>query len=84
MVYHTCPDCDEENYFDCYDTKPVEITKETDEKYQQFVNKIRQKIIDLQAHIITAYTDKSSAIASNPNDVLRYTAMVDVLKAMLN
>jgi len=46
--------------------------------------KMRQKIIDLQAQIITAYTDKTSAIADNLNDVFRYTAMIDVLKAMLN
>ena len=59
-------------------------TVTVDYKHQELVNKIRQKIIDLQGQIITAYTDKTSAIADNPNDVLRYTAMVDVLKAMLN
>ena len=84
MVYHTCPDCEESNYFECYDDEPRTITKETDAKHRELVDKINKKIIDLQAQIITAYTDKSSAIASNPNDVLRYTAMVDVLKAMLN
>ena len=84
MVYHTCPDCDEENYFECYDSKRETITKETDEKHQALTNRIKQKIIDLQGQIITAYTDKTSAIADNPNDVLRYTAMIDVLKAMLN
>ena len=83
MVYHTCPDCDEENYFTCYDSKRETITKETDEKYQALTNRIKQKIIDLQGQIITAYTDKTSAIADTPNDVLRYTAMIDVLKAML-
>ena len=83
MVYHTCPDCDEENYFTCYDSEPKKITKETDEKYQALTDRIKQKIIDLQGQIITAYTDKTSAIADNPNDVLRYTAMIDVLKAML-
>jgi len=84
MVYHTCPECDEESYFTCYDSKRETITKETDEKYQALTNRIKQKIIDLQGQIITAYTDKTSAIADNPNDVLRYTAMIDVLKAMLN
>lgn len=81
-MYHKCPECEESNWFDCNESRVV--TKETDAKYQELLMKINKKIIDLQAQIITAYTDKSSAIASNPNDVLRYTAMVDVLKAMLN
>ena len=84
MVYHTCPDCGEDNYFECYDMEPKQITKETDEKFQALYDRMQKKIIDLQAHIITAYTDKTSAIADNPNDVLRYTAMIEVLKAMLN
>ena len=81
-MYHKCPECEEESYYDC-NTSRV-ITKETDEKYQELTMKMRQKIIDLQAQIITAYTDKTSAIADNLNDVFRYTAMIDVLKAMLN
>ena len=84
MVYHRCPECDEESYFTCYDSEPKKITKETDEKYQELTMRMRQKIIDLQGQIITAYTDKTSAIADNLNDVFRYTAMIDVLKAMLN
>ena len=82
-MYHNCPDCNEDNWFSCVDENKVK-TVETDKKYQELTMKLRQKIIDLQGQIITAYTDKSSAIADNPNDVLRYTAMVDVLKAMLN
>ena len=78
-----CPSC--HCYTCCCDEdEDDEEMTESEDKYNVLVNKIRQKIIDLQAQIITAYTDKSSAIADNPNDVLRYTAMVDVLKAMLN
>ncbi len=84
MVYHRCPDCEEETYYSCYDAEPKAITKETDEKFQALYDRMQKKIIDLQAQIITAYTDKTSAIADNPNDVLRYTAMIDVLKAMLS
>jgi len=59
-------------------------TVTVDYKYVELKNKITKKIMDLQEQIITAYTDKTSAIASNPNDVLRYSAMVEVLKAMIN
>ena len=83
MVYHRCPNCEESNYFECYDMESKKVTKETDEKWQALYDRMKQKIIDLQDQIITAYTDKTSTIASNPNDVLRYTAMIDVLKAML-
>jgi Ni,Fe-hydrogenase I small subunit len=81
-MYHTCIDCGENNFYECNQTKVERIV--SDEKYNAMFDRIQKKIIDLQKHIITAYTDPTSAIANNPNDVLRYTAMVEALEAMIN
>ena len=82
MVYHTCTGCGEEEYYDCYDGQAPEpkIVK-VDDDYKAFVAKIKDKIISLQAQLLKSYEGE---ITVDAQDKLRFSAMVEVLKAMLN
>ena len=84
MVYHTCPDCDEENYFSCYDSKPEPSTTYIDKKYDELVSRMRDKIISLQNEIVLHFAgNPSNKRTLSDSDVLRYSAMTDILKSML-
>lgn len=81
MVYHTCPDCDEENYFSCYDSKPEETTIPVrSTAYDELSARMKDKIISLQNEVIGNFAGGRKI---SDNDVIRYSAMVDILKSML-
>ena len=82
MVYHTSDDSGEENYYDCYDGQAPEpkIIK-VDDDYKAFVSKIKDKIISLQAQLLKSYEGK---LTVQEQDKLRFSAMIEVLEAMLH
>jgi hypothetical protein len=59
----------------------VEEVKHVDTEYRYLVNKIKDKIISLQDEIIAGI---NGTRAVDERDIMRYSAMVDVLKAMIN
>lgn len=81
MVYHTCPECDEESYYSCYDSQTHSTqTIKTDEQYNQLTAKMKDKIISLQNEVIGNFAGGRKI---SDNDVIRYSAMIDILKSML-
>lgn len=81
MVYHTCPDCDEENYFSCYDSKPEPTTTPVvSTAYDELCARMKDKIISLQNEVIGNFAGGRKI---SDNDLVRYSAMVDILKSML-
>jgi hypothetical protein len=61
--------------------EPPKIKYINVDKYKDLVNKIRDKIISLQDEIIAGI---NGTRAVDERDIARYSAMVEVLKAMIN
>lgn len=84
MVYHTCPECDEESYYSCYDSKPEATTTPVrSTAYDELVTRMKDKIISLQNEVIGNFAGGPSGRKISDNDLVRYSAMVDILKSML-
>lgn len=74
-MYHEC-ECGEEIYCEYYN-------EDDDEVKPPLEHAIRQKLIDLQDQLLNHYNNEIG-FKLEDKDVIRYTAMVEVLKAMLN
>jgi hypothetical protein len=68
----------DDDYYDEEDDEP-EVTYSSDTR-PALDFRIRQKIIDLQDQLIKHFTNEQLL---NETDLVRYTAMVEVLKAVL-
>ena len=80
MVYHTCVECGDERDYNCYwEQQEVKIIK-VDDDYKAFVGKMKDKIISLQAQLLKSYEGK---LTVDPQDKLRFSAMIEVLESML-
>ena len=80
MVYHKCVECGDEQHYNCYwEQQEVKIIK-VDDDYKAFVIKMKDKIISLQGQLLKSYEGK---LEIDPQDKLRFSAMIEVLEAML-
>lgn len=81
MVYHTCSGCGKSDYYDCYDGEaPEPKIVQVDNEYKAFVSIIKDKIISLQGQLLKSYEGK---VTVDAQDKLRFSAMIEVLEAML-